>query len=260
MQAARLWMAAGVLLAGGLSHAQSPVPLPVAVPPNDVQAQGYVKPGAVPATTALGPVPAGQVGPSWVVLGPASTNGGQVTVPPNNTIAGAINALAIHPTNPDIIFIGAVNGGIWRTANATAASPTWFPLTDTQASLSIGALEFDPTDATSQTLVAGSGRLSSYGAVGGARIGVLRTTDGGNTWSVLGTSQFTNENLMSVAARGTVILAASDSQWGGGTGSGVFRSTSTGASFSLVSGTADRQARTTSKRLPETTAINVSQS
>ncbi|MEO8791915.1 MAG: choice-of-anchor tandem repeat GloVer-containing protein, partial [Chthoniobacteraceae bacterium] len=187
---------------------------------------------------AQAPVPGGQIGPAWVPLGPASTVSGQVTVPPNNEISGAINALAIHPTNPDITYIGAVNGGIWRTANATATSPTWTPLTDNLSSQSIGALEFDPTDPTYQTLVAGSGRLSSYGAIGPARIGVLRTTDGGNTWSVLGTSMFVNENLMSIAARGTVILAASDSQWGGGNGSGVFRSTSTGASFSLVSGTA----------------------
>ena len=72
------------------------------------------------------------VGGAWTPLGPASTVGGQVTVPPNNTIGGAIQALAIHPTNPDIIYIGAVNGGVWRTANATAPSPTWIPLTDSQ--------------------------------------------------------------------------------------------------------------------------------
>ncbi|MEO6741377.1 MAG: sialidase family protein, partial [Chthoniobacteraceae bacterium] len=238
MQAARLLVASGILLGGDLSHAGPAVPVAVPAPPIDVPAQGYVKSEGVPVGTEIAPVPVGQVGPAWVVLGPASTTGGQVTVPPNNQIAGAINSLAIHPTNPDIIYIGAVNGGIWRTANATAASPTWFPLTDNLASKSIGALEFDPTDATNQTLVAGSGRLSSYGAIGQARIGVLRTTDGGNTWSVLATSTFVNENLMSIAARGSIIMAASDSQWGGGTGSGVFRSTSTGASFSLVSGTA----------------------
>ena len=238
MENARLLVAAGFLLVGGLSHAQPPMPEAVPAPPSDVQAQGYVKSEGIALAPEIAPAPAGQVGPAWVVLGPASTLGGQVTVPPNNEIAGAINALAIHPTNPNIIYIGAVNGGVWRTANATATSPTWFPLTDNLASQSIGALEFDPTDTTYQTLVAGSGKLSSYGAIGPARIGVLRTTDGGNTWSVLATSTFVNENLMSIAARGTVIMAASDSQWGGGNGSGIFRSTNTGASFSLISGTA----------------------
>ena len=107
---------------------------------------------------------------------------------------------------------------------------------DGLGSLNIGALEFDPNDATLQTLVAGSARLSSFGAVGGVRIGVLRTTDGGSNWSVLGSATFANENLTSVAARGSIILAASDDQWGGGSGSGLFRSINTGGSFTLVSG------------------------
>src|ERR1041384_209928 len=55
-------------------------------------------------------------------------------------LAGAINAVVPHPTNPDILWIGAVNGGVWKTTTATHASPHWVPLTDHEASLSIGAL------------------------------------------------------------------------------------------------------------------------
>jgi len=186
-------------------------------------------------------VPAGQIGPAWTALGPAPTTGGQVTVPPNNEIGGAIQSVAINPTNSDIMYVATVNGGIWKTTNGTATNPTWTPLTDNIQSLNMGAIEFDPTDLTYQTLVASSARESSLGGQGGGRIGVLRTTDGGATWSVMGTSLFVNENLSSVAARGTVILAASDQDYTNGffpaNGSGLFRSTSTGASFTLVSGT-----------------------
>ncbi|WP_395736525.1 choice-of-anchor tandem repeat GloVer-containing protein [Prosthecobacter sp.] len=185
--------------------------------------------------------PAGQIGPAWIPIGPAATIGGQVTVPPNNEIGGAVQSVAIHPTNPDIMYVATVNGGVWKTTNGTATSPSWTPLMDTVQSLNMGALEFDPTDATYQTLVASSARESSLGGQGGGRIGVLRTTDGGATWSVLSTSLFVNENLSSVAARGTVILTASDTDYTSGffpaNGSGLFRSTSTGASFTLVSGT-----------------------
>ena len=44
-----------------------------------------------------------------------------------NTIkqqAGAIRSVVAHPTNPDIIWVGGVNGGVWKTTNATKES-TW---------------------------------------------------------------------------------------------------------------------------------------
>jgi hypothetical protein len=187
------------------------------------------------ASEVIADIPTVKVGGTWTAIGPAPTRSGQVTVPPNNEIAGAIQAIAPHPTDANTLYIGAVGGGVWKTTNATAASPVWIPLTDTQASLSIGAVEFDISDPTLQTVVAGSARLSSFGAVGGSRIGILRTTNGGATWSVLGSTTLASENITSVAARGSVILAGSDSTWGGGNGSGLFRSSDTGASFVRIS-------------------------
>lgn len=236
--AASVWIGIAGLIGVAFGQAESG-DLPVFAPPRpealkrmDQRDRAFLlKRAAAPA------IPTTQVGRTWTALGPAPTQSAQLTVPPNNEVSGCIQALSLHPTNANILYIGAVNGGIWRTANGTVASPTWTPLTDTLDSLSIGALEFDPTDGTFQTLVAGSARLSSLGADGGARIGVLRTTDGGNTWNVFGTSTFANENLTSVAARGNIIMAASDDRWGGGNGSGLFRSTDTGVSFSKISGT-----------------------
>lgn len=54
-------------------------------------------------------------------------------------------------------------------------------------SLSIGALAFDYSDKTLNTIVAGIGSQSSDGRLGGLHVGVLRTTDGGKTWKTLGT-------------------------------------------------------------------------
>jgi len=175
----------------------------------------------------------------WVSEGPSPGINGQETVPPNNQINGAIQAIAVNPTNPNIMYVATVNGGIWKTTNATAATPKWVPLTDTLPSLSMGALAFDPADATHQTLIAGIGATSSFYALHNTLSGVLRTTDGGATWSQLGTAALAGDNITSVAARGTTLLAAADSTWSGVWGpsgaNGLFRSTDTGTTWTNIS-------------------------
>jgi hypothetical protein len=57
-----------------------------------------------------------------------------------------------------------VNGGVWKTTNATTPNPggpTWTPLTDHEPSLSIESLALDPTFPTADVLVAGIGHASS---------------------------------------------------------------------------------------------------
>ncbi len=184
-------------------------------------------PRAVPPTTGAG----------WTAQGPGPTTGGQVegNTVQNGEVVGSIHGLVTHPTDADTIWIGGANGGIWRTTDATAASPSWTPLTDAFPSLSTGALELDPTDATNQTLVAGIGRFSSFGSAGGPLTGLLRTTDGGTTWTQLGTVDLAGRNVSGVGPRGaTILVAASDRS--NAIGAGMYRSTDTGASFQNISG------------------------
>jgi hypothetical protein len=169
-------------------------------------------------------------GPTWVALGPAPTISAQVDVPPNNPVCGAIHRIAAHPSNADIIYIGAVNGGIWKTTNATNANPTWVAQTETLPSQSIGAIAFDPTDGTRNTLLAGTGRWSNFAQRGDDEIGVYRTINGGTTWTHLGASTLLGQKITAVAARGSVLMAASFA-------GGLFRSIDTGATWTLVSGT-----------------------
>lgn len=171
----------------------------------------------------------GGLGGSWINLGAAPAFNGQVEGIPNRPVVGAVAAVAPHPTDPSILYVAAVNGGIWRSNNANAASPVWTRLFDTGPSLSMSSLRFDPTDASGQTLLAGTGLISSLGSAGGARTGVYRTVDGGSNWTVLtGGGTLDNLSIRAVAPRGNVLMAA--------TSQGLYRSSNAGTSFNLVSG------------------------
>jgi hypothetical protein len=176
------------------------------------------------------------VGGSWVAQGPGPIlHGPALTLDPAHPTVGAVHTLVAHPLNPDIAWVGATNGGIWRTTNATSPSPHWTPQTDGMPSLSIGALELDPTDATHQTLLAGIGIFSSFGAgsAGGALTGLLRTTNGGTSWTSI-TDPLLTQSISGVAARGSTLLAAAMAP--GGSSGGLLRSTNTGASWTQISG------------------------
>jgi len=172
-------------------------------------------------------------GATWTPQGPGPITGGPVTrMPPNDAVSGAVHVVLPHPTNVNTMFIGAVNGGIWRTTNATATNPTWTPLTDLRPSISVSSLEFDPQN--SQTLIAGTGSLSSLGAQG-TQAGLLLSRNGGNSWTEIPSTQIsTNPSLdgqifTAVAIRGNTLLANAF-PFGG-----VFRSTNGGTSWTRIS-------------------------
>jgi hypothetical protein len=132
--------------------------------------------------------------PFYDQQGPGPITGGQADVH-HNEVIGAVNAIAIDPSNAAHAYVAAVNGGIWETTNLDAVdhngflglSPghvDWAALTDQYASLSVDSLAFLPS--SSSVLYAGIGDNSSAGSDGGALTGLLRTTDGGTTWQVLG--------------------------------------------------------------------------
>jgi uncharacterized protein (TIGR03437 family) len=104
---------------------------------------------------------------NWDSLGPGSTG-------------GRTRSLLIHPTNPSIMYAGAVSGGVWKTTNSGAS---WTPLTDNQVLPFICTMAFDPTNP--EIIYAGTGESYVPYFEGIRGLGILKTTDGGNTWTRL---------------------------------------------------------------------------
>ena len=190
------------------------------VPPAAVEAEGFL-------------------GGAWEAEGPAPNTDGQVeNIVPDDEVTGAVNAIAAHPTDPEVVWLGVVNGGVWKTENATAGSPTWVPQTDDLGSLSIAALDVatDPGEgAGAVSVAAGIGRFSSLARRGGDRLGVL--LDRGSGWELKdGGGTMIGKNVSGIALRGDVLVvsvnAADDDV---NSERGVWRSTDSGDTFTRVS-------------------------
>jgi hypothetical protein len=182
--------------------------------------------------------------PDWVDQGPGPMQSAQVNVPPGNFASGAVESIAVNPNNTAQIYVGTVNGGVWRTNSADPTNPdatVWTPLTDQQASLAMGDIAFSPLDSSGNTLFAGTGSFSSLAQSGGPAIGMLRTTDGGATWNTFALNPGGSESQVK-----TVLPTAIDLDPGLGTrevvlagtvgGGGLYRSDDNGETYALLSG------------------------
>jgi hypothetical protein len=101
--------------------------------------------------------------------------------------SGRATAIAVSPNctaSSCTVFIGAAGGGVWKTTNALASTPTWSSVNSGIASNSIGSIVFDPNDATGNTLYVGTGEPNGSGD-SDAGVGLYKSTDGGSSWSLV---------------------------------------------------------------------------
>lgn len=163
----------------------------------------------------------------WVSVGPDG-----IPLVNNEVEAGQVNTLAIHPADANTLYIGASEGGVWKTTDGGA---TWKALTDLQlvrpstsglrkGTMSIGSIAIDPNHP--ETVYVGTGDPDVACCFVGSSLGAFRSADGGNTWAVMGanlTDPKCDNALMSTATVNKLLVyAATPSIVYAATSSGVF--------------------------------------
>lgn len=105
--------------------------------------------------------------PSWVSVGPAPIPNGQTNLRVD-PVSGRATSIAIHPTNPNIVYLGTAQGGVYRSMDGGL---NWVSIFDNAVTQAIGSIALAPSDPT--TLYVGTGEASfsdSYTGMGVYRI------------------------------------------------------------------------------------------
>ena len=109
------------------------------------------------------------------------------------TTQGRVNDIVVDPTtttNGSIVaYLASVGGGVWKTTNCCSPLTSWNVTTDDPllATISIDTLAIDPNN--HNTIYAGTGDLN-YGSFSMGSQGILKSTNGGASWTLLGASVF----------------------------------------------------------------------
>ncbi|WP_432877196.1 hypothetical protein ACQPYH_28240 [Kribbella sp. CA-245084] len=191
-----------------------------AATPSSAAPESVASTYAAVATDLAGPPTA--VGPQWRSIGPWTVTNGQTYGSSRVNVSGRISALAVDPSSPAHVLAGAANGGVWESGDRGAS---WRPCTDYQATLTVGALAFDPS--TPSIAYCGTGEGDWWSFLGN---GVLRSTNGGSSWTAVCTTPFVGQGFYSLIVDPT-------------TGQGLYAGTTEGLYVSADSGTTWTQRR-----------------
>lgn len=115
--------------------------------------------------------------PTWIPIGPFTIPNGQLQTGTVGPASGRITVVISEPTNPNTIYIGTAQGGVWRSVDG---GNTWVSIFDNAQSLAIGALALAPSNKSILYIGTGEPNLCAdcFFGVGLYRIDNADTTSG----------------------------------------------------------------------------------
>ena len=134
------------------------------------------------------------------------------------------------PTQPNVFYIGVVNGGVWKT---TDYGRTWDPIFDQQGTGSIGAIAVAPSDPNVVYVGSGEGLQRPDLSTGD---GIYKSTDAGKTWTHLGLrdGQQIPQIIIDPRDPNRLFVAVLGHPYGPNAERGIFRSLDGGRTFEKV--------------------------
>ncbi len=196
---------------------------------------------------------------NWQPVGPYShTNTGSWS-----SGQGRVNIVAVDPLNSNIVYLGAPAGGIWKS---TDAGITWAPLSDYLPQIGVSGIAIDHTNTNIIYIATGDKDASDTYSVGVMKSidggitwnttglvfnntssncgdiimhpsnnqilfcatddGIYKTSDAGNTWSLVQSGDFAQGNIRFKPGNPSVVY--------GVTNNSFYRSTNTGNNFTQI--------------------------
>ncbi len=153
----------------------------------------------------------------WTSMGPSSSPGGYAGL-------GRLNCIGFHPTDNDVMYVGAASGGIWKT---TDGSSTWTPKGD----------DIDAIGVSDIIVVETAGDDLIYLATGDKdhsdtySVGILKSTDGGINWSSTGLVFTAGQKKL---INRLLIDPSNDDILYAATSSGLYKTTNAGVNWSII--------------------------
>jgi photosystem II stability/assembly factor-like uncharacterized protein len=143
---------------------------------------------------------------------------------------GRTKAAAGVPQQPNTFYVGATNGGVWKT---TDYGVTWKPIFDDQPTGSIGAIAVAPSDPNIIYVGSGEGLQRPDLSTGD---GVYKSSDAGKTWTRFGLrdGQQITQIIVDPKNPDRLFVAVLGHPYGPNEERGIFRSTDGGRSFQKV--------------------------
>ncbi len=148
-----------------------------AYPEKDIPADKYYRAYQMARSKKREPSSVLTAGSIWSPIGPTNLHGRALSV-------------ALNPLNPNTVYVGTASGGLWRSYTGGLGGD-WLQVKLGYPALGVSAVLIDPTD--TNVVYIGTGEVYGYQAANGGvvirtmrgsyGIGILKTTDGGQTWA-----------------------------------------------------------------------------